>query len=482
MKKNKQIKKIKKAFYKGRTQFKRLVSLMLVGGIVLSLAYFCRYAFLEYAASSAYIVLSYPEIAQSSYPDGSRFVYYDFVSDEKLEAALDIMQEEGKYENLTIADLKDHFYVYSHLDDSASAEVSSARSEGNDFSYVANEYKITFIQPHDFNNSNVLKKLYTPDYSKDFLEALLKVNRAYIAEGKGGVDGFKILTDVDSDAANYDYDEKVTTYRTKIYAIIDHINALESTAPEFVSDKHNMSLKDIRGRYEILVTNKLDGIANFIESSGLTKDVEITSNKINVNIETNALKYNKYADRAAINAYAMTNYDHTFTENLINVVRDENQGLYQARPKTSFDTVVAQKNESQEAVAEYQEEINVLYQDMARYSNVVQTPEEYARLTEKCEALLKDFDGEYNALTATAQEIVVEYLDETNMSFVTAEIEKKGLFSFSLVVKLAVVFLIGAALMFVLTVLSSIVSDAIVLRRKLKLVQEIKQLTVEKGA
>ena len=172
------IKKLKRTDYKSRTtKFKRLVATMFVVGIIASLVYFARYAFIRYSSAGAEIVLTYPEIAQSKYPDGKRFTYYDFISEENVQKALEIMQEKGKYKNFTVDDFKNSFYLYSYLEDSAGASVSSARSEGNDFSYVANEYKITYVQPHDYkglmNEEITIKEFLFEDYSTEFLEALV---------------------------------------------------------------------------------------------------------------------------------------------------------------------------------------------------------------------------------------------------------------------------------------------------------------------
>ena len=129
---------------------------------MLSFAYFCKYAYVEYAVSRAHIILNYPEIAESKYPDGSRFTYYDLICDENLEDALEIMRNKGKYENFTVDDIRDNFYIYSYLNSSAGASVTTARSEGNDFSYVANEYRVTFIQPHDYKNKNTKELIVFP--------------------------------------------------------------------------------------------------------------------------------------------------------------------------------------------------------------------------------------------------------------------------------------------------------------------------------
>jgi hypothetical protein len=191
---------------------------MLVFGILASIAYFVKYAYVEYAVSRAHVVLNYPGIAESQYPDGSRFTYYDFTCDENLDEALKIMQSRGKYMNFTVDDIRDNFFIYSYLDGSAVSSVSAARSEGNDFSYVANEYKITFIQPHDYKNPSIIGMIFCRDDSKEFLQVLVDVNKAKIAQKLGGINGFKTLTDA-PDEVNYDYIEEVNVFKTKETAL-----------------------------------------------------------------------------------------------------------------------------------------------------------------------------------------------------------------------------------------------------------------------
>ena len=450
---------------------------MLATGAAASTLYFCKYAYVEYAVSRADIVLTYPEISESRYPNGSRFTYYSFISNENVAKALEIMKKDGKYENFTVEDLNDKFYLYSYLENSAGDSVSSARSQGNDFSYVANEYKITFVQPHDYNNKDIVKKFFGTDYSGDFLEALVEVNRTNIAEALGGINGFEKLTQI-SNNENYDYSEEVKVYKTKINTIVSYLNYLDKKEPDFVSS-NDMSLKDIKGKYEFLIANKLDGISNFIESSGISKDVGLASNKLKVNIENNALKYNKFFDRAKINKYAMENYDQTFTENLINVVQNEEYGLYQARPKTAFDTVVVQKHEADENTAEYGAKINQFNRELTIYGNVVQTPEEYERLTGKCDELVSQFKKEYSDISNVACKLVREYYNEINAEYITAKITKKGLFTDKLIVKMGFVFFMGMIISFVAAVFITAVNDNRKLRRKKKLIRSIKQTAEE---
>lgn len=473
---------LKRVFYRGKvTKFKKLISVMAAVGLIFSALYFCKVAYIEYAASKADVVLTFPQIAQSKYPDGSRFTYYDFISDENLEAALNIMQAEGKYKNFTVEDLRNQFYIYSYLESSAGASVSVARSEGNDFSYVANEYKITFIQPHDYKNENILNKFIAEDYSSDFLKALIEVNRIRIAEELGGINSFKKMTEI-SHEGSYDYSEELSIYRTKINTIMSYLKYLDRKESNFVPTTHDLSLSDIEGRYAFLISNSLDGISDFVETSGISKDVELASNKLRVNIENNSLKFDKAWDRAQINYYAMANYDQTFTENLINVVQNEEYGLYQARPKTAFDTVTVQKHESDESIAEYGSKINEYNRELEIFNSIVREPEEHDRLIAKCEELMTQFKKEYEEISSIACEVVTEYYNDVNENFITAKIRDRGLISKGLIIKTGFVFALGAVFAFVFVVFASSVRDSQKLKRKKKLIKSIKQTAEEKGA
>lgn len=473
---------LKRVLYRSRTtKLKSMILLMLLSGIVVSVGYFVKYAYVEYAVSRAHIILNYPEIAESKYPNGARFTYYDFICEENLQEALEIMQERGKYLNYTVDDIRDNFYIYSYLDGSAGASVSSARSEGNDFSYVANEYKITYIQPHDYKNKNIFFKFFSRDFSGEFLDVLIDVNKKKISYELGGVNGFRILSEPVT-VGDYDYSEEVSIYKTKINNITAYLKYLEKKQPKFTSAKYHFTLNDLRGKYNFLISNSLDGINNFVESSGISRDVNQATNKINVNIENNRLKYNKAFSEVYMNSFAMDNYDQTFTENLINVIQNEDYGLYQARPKTAFDTVSRQKYDADERTAEYDTKINIFTKELGIYQNVITTPEEHARLIEKCNVLIKNFEEEYESLTTVANEIIAEYYNSVNEGFITSKVTHKGLISKTLIVKMGIMFVIGCVFAFVIAVFVLSAKDNIEVKRRKNLIKSIKSDNQKEGA
>ncbi len=468
-------KKFKKLFYRGKINgFKRMVALMLVGGVLFATVFSVRHVYQQYAIARANISLLYPEIAAAKYPDESRFTYYDLISDDKIAKALEIMQQDGMYEYYTAEDLKKNIYVYNYLDDSAKDEVSNQRLEGNDYSYVANEYRLTFIQPHDYKNKNIFKKVFSPDYSEIFLETLIEVNKREITDVYGGYTGFELLADINN-TSEYDYSELVDVYRTKINSIADYLNELEGASPGFVSETTGMGVKDVVGEYELLLTNKLDSIDSFIDTSGISRNREVASNKLMVNIENNELKFVKFKDIADINKYAQDSYDHTFTENLIVVTIHEQNGLYQARPKTAFDTVVGNKHEATKSVEEYEAKINVLRNQLSGFSTNVVSDSEYNRLCEKCETLLKELESEYTAVSEIAKIVVKEYGNSINKAYVKFNITDKNLFSSSFFVNTGLTFAIGAAIAFILCVGISVIVDNMKMRKKDKMLYNIHQ-------
>lgn len=467
-------KAIKKVIYVNKMKgIKKKAIIIVLAGFLAAIAYFLRYAYNEYAVSRAYIILTYPEIAYSIHPDNSRFTYHEFLDDERIEEALEIMHNEGKYLHFTADDLKDHLYLYSQLDGSAIDNVSSQRSEGNDFSFVANEYKITFIQPHDTNNKDFSKRIYDADYSGDFLAALAEVNRMHIADDMGGINGFKTLT-APFDTSGYDYNELLLVYKQKIKTIISYLKYIQSKESDFLSEETNTSIKELEGYYDFLITNTIDSISNYVESSVVSKDEEQAINKLRVNIENNTLKLNRYADRSNINKYAMENYDHTFTENLIVVIESDNYGLYQARPKTAFDTVAAQKYESDENYADYDARLLQLNNELTGFALNNATPAEKSRMLAKSDALIGDFERKYRELSDFAVEIVEEYYKEVNKKYLDYYITGNGLISKELFIKEGVVFALGMTIMFVVMVLFKTLNDARKLRKRKRMIRKIK--------
>ncbi len=468
-------KRVKKLYYETiAISLRTLVVSMLIGGLVLALGYDAILLYQKGAAAEADLSLFYGEIAEAQYPDKSRFNYYDVTELPHIEAALEKVQEQGIYTDFTAADLQKCFVVNSKLDSSVRDDVAYAVSEGADFTYVANEYTILFTQPRVAPGKHIFNGFLWTDHSEIFLNTLMDVYYNYIVSSLGGTDGFQNLTDI-GEISSYDYEEQVEMFNTRINILIAALDHVDSANKDFISPVHNRSLKDVMGEFRLLRTT-LSSIQNFIDSSSLTRDSEIACNKLNTNLSDTQVNRDRSQAIYTVNKTAQDIYDHTFTENLIIVARQiYGDKLYQARPKTGFDDIVKDKQEGMADVAYYNEHMEDISEKLVNFGNAPHSQAEYKRLAAKCEEMLASFYGQYKGLCEIASEVVSESYSHTNGGFLQYEIEPYRLLSLDLLVDNAILFLTGAAGMFVLNVIFNSVGEACKHRKKEKIIEKLQK-------
>ena len=439
---------VKKTVYRAQTRsLRKVVALALIVGLLVALVQGGWAAYNSRAASYAQLSVVYPEIADGKYPDGSRFSAYDMISRERIQEALDKLQADGKYTDYTAEEIAEQFDIHAYTTGSVAEDVSTLRSEGNNYSYFANEYRLTFTQP----GKGV-------DYSTEFLDALMQVNLERVQTSFGGKESFTAMTQI-SDLSNLDYVEQVSTYHTRISIALQYLKSLNSKAGGFVSETTGKTLMELISCYEMLRNERLSQIQNFIEVSGLTKNRETLLNKLNVRLEEMQVSNNKFNDEAEINSYAAENYDQTFTENLIVVSTSNRAGLYQARPKTAYDTVINQYNTAVESAVNSQVKIDDLKRKIDLYGAVSVEEAEYTRLTEKCEQMIETVSTEYEALNKVAADTLDDYLADINESYISYKVEKCALFSMEMLANAALWGLAAAVLVFVIYAVCTAISD-----------------------
>lgn len=453
---------LKKTVYRAQTGSMRVVIAMaLVIGILASLGQGVWTVVNNYASSYAQISVVYPEIADGKYPDGSRFSAYNLISEERIQSVLDAMQAEGKYTEYTAQELSEQFELYTYTQGSVAEDVSSLRSEGNNYSYFANEYRLTFTQPGGGE-----------DYSAEFLTALMEVDQANIQTTYGGKESFTELMDV-GDISGWDYGEQVNTYRTRIGVALQYLKSVNGKAGGFVSENTGKDLMELISRYEVLYSERMNQIQNFIEVSGLTKDKTGLLNTLNNRLEETRISNYKFSDETEINGFAMENYDQTFTENLIVVSTSNQVGLYQARPKTVFDAVVDSYNAAVENTVATQVQIDDLNRQIDLYEGVAGVSSaDVDRLVEKCEQMIAAVEQEYSELNQISADTLEDYLTDINEEYISYKVKKTDVFSMELLTGAALTGLVAAVLVVVLYAVAAAVSDLIkVCVRKRKLIR-----------
>lgn len=437
-----------------RNRYRRLIAFCLIGGIIVSGVFAIKNLYSNFYLSSAHLSFVFPEISLGKYPDGTRFSSYDLINKDRVGEALESLQEQGIYTQYEPEDLLEHINVYNYLEKSMQTTVNYMRTQGSDYSYYGSEYEIFFAQPLKFSitSPQSLFGLLEGDHSEEFLEELMKKNAEFIKENHAGGNGFRNLVTVE-EMSDYDYSEKVAVYDSKLNFALNYLTAQNTDSNGFVSPKNNLGFFDLKNAFQVLRDEKLNQLSSFINSSHLTSNINLLSNKMKIAIESNTTEYLKKSDEMQINKYAQMNYDHTFTENLIVVSANEDNGLYQARPKTAYDTVVQQLLTAEGDAAEYSVAIREDNNDLYEYSLVTTTTDEYARLCDKAETLITEFDKEYHDLMNTASVTIDDYINHRNNDIFSKDINHISLINSSFLMKLAIAFALGAGAALILYII-----------------------------
>lgn len=455
------------------TNWRSTVKKALLFGLLCSLLFTGFNYYQGYAAASATVSIVYPEIADGTYPDGSRFTMYSFADEAAVSDVLEDMQAEGKYTFLTVEDLMQGISVTAVMDSSVGETVTSMQSEGNDYSYYSSEYRIGFTQPRVGERFSPLQ-FFESDHSMEFLQRLVQYKQTEIAELSGGYFSFERLTGI-TVPDTLDYDEWVTSFDTNNRIIRGFLREIGRTAGDFHSFSTGKSINDLVGLFTTMGEERLSEISNYIKNSGLTKDRESFLNKLNAQIENTTLKYSKAQNEAAINRYAMDRYDHTFTENLLIVATSEVTGLYQARPKTVFDTVADQYNDANDLSIQYASDLRDMQEDLTVYQGIEENSAEYRRIVARCETLIDDYEADYRSLCETARATLADYLAVHNNGYLSYKVETDPLFSLSFVFRIAAVFVVGALVVVMLHIMLTPLNDRRELSRRRRKMQRIPQ-------
>ena len=160
--------------------------------------------------------------------------------------------------------------------------------------------------------------------------------------------------------------------------------------------------------------------------------------------------------------------------------RTNSMGYIRQDPRR-LDSISRQKNESDENVSEYETKIAIFENELDIYKNVTTTPEEHKRLLEKCDQLMVDFEEEYLELTKTSNAVIEEYFNVTNENYLTAKITPKSLINKTAIVKTGIVFVLSVLIAFVVGVIYASVQDRRNVKKKKKLINEIKKNTREEA-
>lgn len=412
--------------------------------VLVTLIYYGVNCFYIYYSEVGTISFIYPDSENGRYPDGTRFNIYNLMSEEVLKGTVDIYNERTGKVPIELSDIENCIVIDEITPYGIQTKVQNARNLGQDYSYFANEYRVT-VAPIQGVYKRGFKNLFgiIPDVDNKFLiESLYKSYTAYFMDSHAEMNIIPKITQNIS-YEGYDYIEIADVFETRINMYITYLESKLRENGSYSSKNTGKSFNDLIAEFRNLNEIKVKNLKSFVSSSKLAKNPSEFINKLRVQNESYTLYYNKLADEAEAARTAMNEYDHTYVENIVITGQNEEVGLYQARPKTAYDTITKRTLDvgvSAQAVLKDIEENNRL---ITEYTNTVMSTESQERLSNSADRLVREIERESERLVELADETIADYLDSRCSDYVRFSYAGKSYFGISLFIKMFVIMLLS---------------------------------------
>ncbi len=392
----------------------------------------------------------YPGSENGLYPDGGRLLRDDLIDTDRVEEALIAMSEKGWYTDIPAAKIRDNLRVRENLSNPVQSRVQSLRAQGEEYTYYNNEFILSFTQPCvlHLKDSSDWFGLTRPDRSKEFVEALMhSVFNNFIAEHTEG----EVFAEFSSYmyVGDLDYSGIVDACDEMVTLCINYLTKKQEADSTFVSRTTGLSFADLIASYQSLADVQIARLLKYTSAGKLTRSLDELVNRLEVEIEDQQLVEKKKLDESSINKKAMLEYDHTFSENIIIVSVNEENGLYQARPKTGYDTVTQRTLDAGVAATNA---ANIVANDqrlISEYTESMAEPGVQARLDE-AEAMVKSIYEEYDRLRDLSVATIRDYLTQNYSNYIRTSEAENEQSALGTLVRLCAFFAVGLCLTAVL--------------------------------
>ena len=402
--------------------------IIIVISVVFAVLFFLTQVYNTAFSSSMIISLIYQGSEQGLYPDSTRLNIYDVIDDSVLDEAVESYNAEvDESRRITKDDVQNRIRVYAKTENDLIENIQEARENGENYSFFINEFSIGMEPVHKFSPNTAFGIF--PYIDSDLL--LQKVYDSYANMlVQEHAEGNVIPTLAQNlNYEGYDYLEYSTTLRNQINTYINYLENKNMEHGSFVSPTTGMSFNDLINEFNNMISYQITNFESFVSSSHLARNTEEYINILATKNEMDRITYQKLYEESVLARSAMSEYDHTFEENIVITMIGEEKGLYQARPKTDYDTISQRALDQSVAAEEVNIAINDRNQKIAEYTNTEHSPEERERLVGIADDMIESMQASAAELIEKADASVDDYLREKSSDYITGNINDKNYFA-----------------------------------------------------
>lgn len=292
--------------------------------IVCMVAAFSFDFILKYNKMTMTLTLNYEGTERGLYPNGTRFNIFEIVSDEVLDSTLKKLQ----MRDMTADNLRNRIDFYAKNTTRDASYVKSVIESGKDYSYVPNEYTISYSQ----------KNKVSKNRTRDVLRALTESYRDYFIQNY--TEKATVLEYENIDTSKLEYIEIAELYTDKINSVIYYLRSHLAENPTFRSDTTGQTFEDLIVKLDNLNTIDVTKYRAYIVSSGITRNKAEFLNKLNYKKSSYHFDYLRSLNRKNAFINAINEYDPRVIDIVFIPTRDSSREYYMNRTKIGLDYLI----------------------------------------------------------------------------------------------------------------------------------------------
>jgi len=265
--------------------------------------------------------LNYSGIDKGLNPDGSRYNVFEIRSN----AVLDNTIKKANLQGFTVDYLRNRISIFSKMSANATEKVKTANESGSEYSYIPNEYYVSYSQ----------KSKLTTNYTTEVLDALAKSYKEYFI--KKYTEKNTVLKVDAMNYPNYEYLEIADLYANKITSMVQYLQNHNNENGTYRATKTNETFSNLITMLTNLNDIDVEKYRTYVTESALVKSKENYLNKLQYTVNSLELDYQKAIQSSNFTSDVMQKYDPSITGIMYIPSIDANNQYYMNRTQTGLD-------------------------------------------------------------------------------------------------------------------------------------------------
>jgi hypothetical protein len=357
------------------------------------------------------LTISYPGTEKGENPNGTRFNVFEIKSSEVIDRAISNRGLDG----LTVDDIRNRIDIYAKIPKNITERVTIANTTGKDFSYISNEFSISYSQQNKLSKNNTISVLeaVAEAYTQIFQEKHTEKNI--------------VLTTKLENLESYEYVEIADMYFDKVSQMERYIRSHASENGAFVATSTNQNFQNILTMLQNFKNIEVEKFKGYIVSSALSKNKNTYIQKLKYNNSMLSNEREKVVYEKDFTTGAIQKYDPNITGVAFIPSLDQKSEFYMNRTKIGIDYLTEKAYDAGVFSEKIMSNINSNNKLIEVFSTSKLNGNEYLAIANNANEMLKSLDLKLTEIARIATDTDKEYLAYKTKNYLKFNIPKVGI-------------------------------------------------------